>query len=367
MMFHLDSEKIQVKWPAYERCRTLRVIGTLADQRRIVADEAARKELTSMALYPGWLVTGQKEISPAELAGAEYVMVKISTDKLDDWLCEKEIEIIASLGKAPGFPVILNQGLTAVVNEGSDGGPLGRYAPYFVMPFIDGKDLDQYTLRGWAGKEPAREELGALTEKYLPGLAERLAFLHERGIVHRDVKGNNAMVDSKAEVTLLDFGRANFLTAEPRSDTGAAGYYPPELELKENGPEDVRTDVYGLGVTAFTVLTGERGLLYEGMDNIWRYTGVDFLMSGMFGVTREKVVQGYYRRIRELAHLSTEELVRRSNLPAELKSTSLGQYLMKLMHPDREQRPVNLREVANELRRLGAQFSRHELSPVEAG
>lgn len=89
-------------------------------------------------------------------------------------------------------------------------------------------------------------------------VATTLAYVHENGFLHQDVKPCNLMLDESSRVWLADFGLARLTESKlEQSDfehpIGTAGYIAPELA---SGSGDARSDVYSFGVTMFEVLTG---------------------------------------------------------------------------------------------------------------
>jgi len=90
------------------------------------------------------------------------------------------------------------------------------------------------------------------------GLLEALAAVHERGVIHRDVRPANILVSDDDAPRLVDFGiaRVALLTTMTRTGAilGTPGYQPPELLRGER--VDLRADLYGVGLTLFEMLTG---------------------------------------------------------------------------------------------------------------
>ena len=98
----------------------------------------------------------------------------------------------------------------------------------------------------------------------LSSVCSALHYAHRRGVIHRDVKPANVMVGELGEVYLVDWGVATALDpADPRfrkrrlALVGTPGFIAPEMVADDGGEVDARTDVYLLGTTLHTVLTGE--------------------------------------------------------------------------------------------------------------
>jgi serine/threonine-protein kinase len=117
--------------------------------------------------------------------------------------------------------------------------------PYFVMELIDGTPLDKL-VRARGRLMPAD------AVRVIRQAAEGLAAAHRAGIVHRDVKPSNLIVDGRGAVKLVDFGIAR---AGAAALMGTPGYMAPEQASGK--PVDHRADIYALGLTLFEVLAGE--------------------------------------------------------------------------------------------------------------
>src|SRR5436190_19347904 len=94
------------------------------------------------------------------------------------------------------------------------------------------------------------------------GIAAALGKAHQRGLVHKDVKPANILVNSDGEVRLTGFGLASRLARErqrpepPESIAGTLAYMAPEQTGRMNRSIDSRSDLYALGVTLYEMLTG---------------------------------------------------------------------------------------------------------------
>ena len=128
---------------------------------------------------------------------------------------------------------------------------------YIVMEYVDGLDLQQLVKRDGA--------IDPSTVADLIGQAARgLAHAHEKGVIHRDVKPANLLIDVDGVVRLLDMGLALVTATDDESLTvannenvlGTADYLAPEQALNSH-EVDHRADIYGLGCTMYFLLTGK--------------------------------------------------------------------------------------------------------------
>ena len=164
--------------------------------------------------------------------------------------------------------------------------------PYFAMRYVDGVSLDLWVRGDDWEREPrsnaratARTMVSEKTgnKRTTPGASEpktwrgrfngsslleiaeatarALHFAHEQGIIHRDVKPSNILVDLDGRPQLLDFGVAKINEGETLTQSGnmmgTLPYMAPE-QVEPRGEVDRRCDVYGMGVTLYECLTGHR-------------------------------------------------------------------------------------------------------------
>ena len=95
---------------------------------------------------------------------------------------------------------------------------------------------------------PVRTQFAAAVMAQLCSIVEQV---HRRGLLHRDLKPDNAVVRKDGSVWLLDFGSATRMDEGDFGPCGTHGYTPPEHHT--DAPHTVRTDVYALGATLFEI------------------------------------------------------------------------------------------------------------------
>jgi serine/threonine protein kinase len=127
---------------------------------------------------------------------------------------------------------------------------------YFLMEYVDGVNLRQ----ALDGKQLAsRDALGVVTQ-----ICDALQYAHDEGVVHRDIKPGNVLLDKRGRVKIADFGLAKLMgkaagdqkLTQSRVVMGTPHYMAPE-QLERPLEVDHRADIYSLGVVFYEMLTGE--------------------------------------------------------------------------------------------------------------
>ena len=187
---------------------------------------------------------GDIYVATDELLGRE-VAVKVLADRYaaDEGIRQRfkrEALAAARISSEPGAITIFDVGEW-------------EHRPFFVMEYLSGGSLEQ-RLRREGAQPPAR----ALA--WLEQAATALDAAHAHGIVHRDVKPANLLLNDRGEVRVADFGIASAAGLDSMTLTGTvlgtAGYLSPEQALGERATP--ASDLYSLAVVAYELLSGER-------------------------------------------------------------------------------------------------------------
>ena len=158
-----------------------------------------------------------------------------SADSVDRF--EREARTLALLAH-PGIVTVIDRGETD-----------GR--PFIVCELVNGRDLHERI--ALEGRLPIAEALAIAVQ-----VASALAYAHERGVIHRDVKPHNVLLTADGHAKLTDFGIARVDDAPALTQAGrvlgTGDYVAPEQA--QGHPLDGRADIYSLGALLFHCLTG---------------------------------------------------------------------------------------------------------------
>jgi serine/threonine-protein kinase len=166
---------------------------------------------------------------------------------------EREIDLVAAL-QHPNIVTVHDSGV-------SDDGKL-----WFAMEYIEGETLSEYfrARRDGAGRD-GQPSMGGLLRLFSKVCAA-VSYAHQRGVIHRDLKPGNVLIDIDGEPHVVDFGLAKPIDPKIAGDRatvtvaggflGTLAYASPEQISGDANLVDVRSDVYALGVMLYELLAG---------------------------------------------------------------------------------------------------------------
>ena len=171
----------------------------------------------------------------------------------------RELAVRHFLNEAETASLIRHEGVVEIVEFGVT----GAGQPFIVMEHLSG-----HTLRQWIDNETSLKKRKDcfLEARILRQTAEALDAIHEHGIVHRDVKPDNLMLDGTMHLKIMDFGiavsKAGSATFQEMG--GSPAYLAPEVF--QGLPFDHRADLFSLGVVGYELLTGQRPFVADTLD-----------------------------------------------------------------------------------------------------
>lgn len=236
------------------------------------------------------------------LVALKILPAEFTSDPLRLERFHREAEVISRLDHPSIVPVF---------SVGEDGG-----THYIAMKFLEGETLDRVIFARRPPPAPAEDGAGdsdtlvlpreegvpppeerrrperpaihpkfrAITAESEPGwvsrilrigekVARALHHAHDQGVIHRDVKPGNILLDAHGHPWLLDFGLVRDLSGDSLTHTdnflGTAWYMAPEQIRHDRGPADHRVDVYALAVTLYELLTSRRPFDYRSPDTLF--------------------------------------------------------------------------------------------------
>jgi serine/threonine protein kinase len=235
-------------------------------------------------------------------------------------LFRQEVTRLQELGQHPQIPQLL--ACFEPDNQVSTIGAASRAYPALVQSFIEGQSLaQQLKLEGAFSETQIRQ----LLDELLPVLQ----FVHERGVIHRDINPENIIRrHSDGQLVLVDFGAAKFTTKTALAKTGTligSAAYTAQEQLM--GKAVTSSDLYSLGVTCIHLLTDIHPFdLFNSLEGIWVWQ--DYLtnpVSNELSQILNKMLDGTVRQRYQSAEEILKDLHPHSHPPTtSVKSASIS-------------------------------------------
>ncbi len=248
----------------------------------------------------------------------------------------REVELLAQL-EHPGI---------ARLYAASDAASEGQAPPWLALEYVRGHDLLAHA-RGRELGLDARLQL-------LVEICRAVHYAHGRGVIHRDLKPGNILVDASGQPKVLDFGIARLADGLPREVTqfgqvlGTVPYMSPEQLSGNSGQVDARSDVYALGCIAYELIGGRlphpqlsTSTLFEAID-IVRHQAPDPLghvaaaaRGDLETVVMKALAQEPERRYSSAAEFAADLQRAREHRPVDARPPTLGYLLARFVRRHR--------------------------------
>lgn len=227
---------------------------SLPDESEVVSVDNLRGELKNIKLIGKG---GMSHVFRAWQPSLErFVVLK----RLRDELIQNEETAERFRREARALAAVLHQNIAHVYDYVEKPGQA-----FILMEYIEGKDLSAIIDK----TESIDPEIAAAI---LLEVAKGLAYIHERGLIHRDVKPSNIRITNRGEVKLMDFGIVlqveNTSLTRPGVMVGSPSYLSPEQILGDKVSHTA--DIFLLGIVLYEMLTGVRPFKEEGGESIFQ-------------------------------------------------------------------------------------------------
>jgi serine/threonine-protein kinase len=229
--------------------RRINVRSGTGDQRTRASSRALpdRYELIGLVAHGGMAVVwAARDRKLDREVAVKLLAERFAPDEVAVRRFKREARAAARLSGHPHVVTIYDVGQRAP----SDEAPFGR--PFIVMDFLAGGTVSDAARLGRVSQAEA--------VRWLHGAAAALDHAHGRGVIHRDVKLSNFLLDDRRALHVADFGIASLGTEDTLTGAGqllgTAAYLAPERALGQ--PATAASDRYSLAVCAFELLVGER-------------------------------------------------------------------------------------------------------------
>ncbi len=212
---------------------------------------------TQQAVRLGEIIDGRWEVRSRLGRGGMGAVYRVYDRKLDEEVALKVLreDVAGQQDAAKRFKDeikiarrVIHRNVCRIFEYGEERGRL-----FFSMELVEGTDLKQAIVQ--AGRLPPERAFAIAIQ-----LADGLEAIHQVGVIHRDLKTSNAMLDAAGTVRLMDFGIAKNVASEGTGATatghilGTPAYMSPEQARGEK--LDFRSDVYALGIVLYELFTG---------------------------------------------------------------------------------------------------------------